>query len=132
MFVKTFNACNVVHAFYSKIRQEKKQWQTVLRYMLTQLCLTMQLNLFVNFCFNFFSVTQIITTNYRDVGCVSTLGKDCVVTCGEENGQWKLNRYNLRSGKRISCTVLEGTLSMGVQLARVTFNGEECLALSYG
>ena len=83
------------------------------------------------FLFDVFSVTQIITTNYRDVGCVSTLGNDCVVAYGEENGQWKLNRYNLRSGERVSCTVLEGTLSIDVQLVGVTFNDQECLALSH-
>ena len=83
------------------------------------------------FLFNFFSVTQIITTNYRDVGCVSALGNDCVVMCGEENGQWKLNRYCLRSGERLSSTVLEGTLSTDVQLVGVNFNGQECLALSH-
>ena len=131
MLVKTFNACNAVHAFCCKIRQEKTVANnfeihadtSFFEHATKSIC---------KFLFNFFSVTQIITTNYRNIGCVSTLGNHCVVTCGEENGQWKLNRYNLRSGKRISCTVLEGTLSMGVQLARVTFNGEECLALSYG
>ena len=68
-----------------------------------------------------------MTTSYENVGCLSALGKDCVVTCGEENGQWRLNLYNLRSG-----TTLEGPLSKGVELASVLYNGEKCLALSDG
>ena len=110
----------------------EKHGQTISRYILTDTSLFDQATKSMcKFLFDFFSVTQIITMNYRDVGCVSTLGNDCVVAYSEENGQWKLNWYNLRSGERVSCTVLEGTLSIDVQLVGVTFNDQECLALSH-
>ena len=85
MLVKTFNACNAVHAFCCKIRQEK----TVANNFEIQVDTSWfdhATKSICKFLFNFPSVTQIVTTNYRDVGCVSTLGNDCVVAYGEENG----------------------------------------------